>query len=593
MLAATGSACYNMGDRAAVTTARGQLLRHLRSLKSRRHQKRRFPASVITIRRFLVGLLLLGGLGGLGGAPSAQAAPLEQTTPPLPITTAKAGIVVEYPSGRILYAKNPHKRLPMASTTKTMTALLVLQRVAVTDVVTATADDLVGESTMGLSEGESQTVLDTLYGLMLPSGNDAAMVLARHVGVGLSEPAAADPMERFIALMNHQAAQMGLNDSHYVNPHGFDDPDHYSSAYDLASIAWYDLHNPIYNTIIDQSFHSVPGHGLINTNELLTRYPGADGVKTGMTDAAGNCLVSSATHDGRRLISVTLGEPYGHTYPDTIAMLDYGFAQPASDNAETLIIAERAQLLGYLAAGLPTPLPPPRPTTPPSPSPVAQSFLGGLLPQAPASQADAAAIRAGTRPAGAAAATSNNNLSAWIWSLLAVPFGALLLLVYRRRNATPATATATAQSTPITMESVVTAVPIAAQETPARSLRGQGTQVAKLPTLAPRRPNLLGDALGDHAARAVALAYRGQEGSSLAEFMAVVKGEPEFSFADVAGFYDMPAGGYLALARAYLQVDRPRYAAALLRLGQEAYPTDRPLARLLTEIEGSATANDL
>jgi len=546
---------------------------------------------VIAIRRFLVGLLLLVGLGG-PVAPGVYAASLAQTAPPLPITTAKAGIVVEYPSGHILYEKNPHKRLPMASTTKTMTALLVLQRVSVTDVVTASADDLVGESSMGLTEGESQTVLDTLYGLMLPSGNDAAMVLARHVGSGLPGLADSDGISRFVALMNRQAAQMGLNDSHYVNPHGFDDPNHYSSAYDLASIAWYDLHNPIFNTVIDQSFHTVPGHGLINTNELLTRYPGADGVKTGMTDAAGNCLVSSATHDGRRLIAVTLGEPYGHTYPDTIAMLDYSFAQPAPPAAETLIVAERAQLLGYLAAGLPPPLPPARPsaTPPSSPTSVAQSFLGSLLPQVAAPHTDATAMRAGTRPAGPSAPSSDPV--AWMWSLLAVPFGAVLLLGYRRRSTAQAGAASAPPTTPVTLESVVTAVPVAAQET-ISSAKGRGKRAAKLPAPAPRRPNLLGEAVGDHATRAVALAYRGQEGSSLAEFMAVVKREPEFTFATVVGFYDMPAGGYLALARAYLQVDRPRYAAALLRLGQETHPADRPLARLLTEIEDPATESTL
>ncbi len=544
---------------------------------------------MLAFHRFLVVLLLTVSLSATAGSALVHAAPVPQTAPSLPVTAAKAGIVVEYPSGRILYEKNPHKRLPMASTTKTMTALLTLQRVSVSDVVTATADDLVGESTMGLSEGESQTVRDTLYGLMLPSGNDAAMVLARHVGAGLPGPADSDPIARFVALMNRQAAQMGLNDSHYVNPHGFDDPNHYSSAYDLASIAWYDLHNPIFNEIISHSFYTVPGHGLANTNELLTRYPGADGVKTGMTDAAGNCLVSSATRDGRRLISVTLGEPYGHTYPDTIAMLDYGFARPAQVMSETLIIAERAQMLGYLAVGLPTPLPTPRPTeVPPSPTPVAQSFLGGLLPQVAAPQAGAATIHAGTRSVGPPATTSDTP--AWLWSLPALAVGALLLLGYRRRSVARTTATPAGPSVPITMEFVVATVSPAAPDRIAH--KREASRRMKSPAPAPRRPNLLGETVSDQATRAVALAYRGQEGSSLAEFLNVVKHDPEFTFATIAGFYDMPAGGYLALARAYWQVTRPRYAAALLRLGLETYPADRPLARLLAEIEGSETSSE-
>ncbi|MDQ6747164.1 MAG: D-alanyl-D-alanine carboxypeptidase, partial [Candidatus Dormibacteraeota bacterium] len=259
-------------------------------------------------------ILICAGPAAFVAGP-AQAAP----TPP-PTITAPSAILVEYPSGKILYAKNPHQRLPEASTTKTMTALLALQRVALTDVVTATAADLVGESTMGLAEGEQQTVMNLLYGLLLPSGNDAAMVLARHVGNGLKEPATADPVARFVALMNAQAAQMGLTDTHYMNPHGFDDPNHYSSVYDLASIAWYDLHNPVFNEVVRQAFHDVPGHSLQNTDEMLTRYPGADGIKTGWTDIAGNCFVGSATRNGRRLITVTLDEPHGFEWPDNSAL---------------------------------------------------------------------------------------------------------------------------------------------------------------------------------------------------------------------------------------------------------------------------------
>src|SRR5205085_6128111 len=115
----------------------------------------------------------------------------------------------------------------------------VLQRTRLSDNVTIVADDLVGESTMGLVEGETQTVQDLLYGLLLPSGNDAAMALARHIGESLREPADAKPVDRFVALMNRTAQQMGLADTHFANPHGFDDPDHYTSPYDLASMTWY------------------------------------------------------------------------------------------------------------------------------------------------------------------------------------------------------------------------------------------------------------------------------------------------------------------------------------------------------------------
>ena len=308
-------------------------------------------------------MLLLGLTLWPSGAHVAAAARAADA----PDVSALASIVIEYPSGRILFDKNMHKRMPEASTTKIMTALLVLQRTTLTETVTIVADDLVGESTMGLTEGETQTVENLLYGLLLPSGNDAAMALARHVGATLTEPAGVGPVERFVALMNRTAQQMGLADTHFVNPHGFDDPDHYTSPYDLASITWYALHNAEFNTIVSTKYWNAPGHALQNTNEMLSRYDGANGVKTGWTEPAGNCLVTAATRGDRRLVEIELNSP--RMWDDSTALLDYGFAQPPADPSNPgplLNIAYRAQLLWFLASGLPTPLPT-VPAVPPTP----------------------------------------------------------------------------------------------------------------------------------------------------------------------------------------------------------------------------------
>ncbi|HET7078653.1 MAG TPA: D-alanyl-D-alanine carboxypeptidase family protein [Chloroflexia bacterium] len=520
-------------------------------------------------------VLALSGPVALAATPTPTPAPAQAD---LPKVTARAAIVVEYPSGRILYAKNPHQRLPMASTTKTMTALLALQRVSLTDVVTATASDLVGESSMGLVEGEQRTVSDLLYGLLLPSGNDAAEALARHVGEGLKEPADRGPVGRFVALMNQQAQQMGLADTHFMNPHGLDDPDHYSSVYDLASIAWYDLHNPTFNEIVHQVYHTVPGHALKNTNELLTSYDGADGVKTGLTDNAGNCLVASATRDGRRLISVVLhASPFA--VPDTEVLLDYGFAQPpAPVTAETLTIARRAQLLWYLADAVPTALPTPRPTA--TPAPPMDGLLSGLL-GAATSPKPAAATGA---VSAARSATPAPDPAPWIVSLVALALGALLLVGFTRRRRTPAAVALPATDAGGT-QVASTAGPVAPR--PANP----GKPASKPPPAPPRRVNLLDpDNPTARAQRAIALAYRGQEGSSLAEFLMVVKQNPEFEFGTLDGFYDMPAAGYLALARAYVENDRRRYAAALLKMARETYPDDKALERLAAELDGPAPA---
>ena len=367
-----------------------------------------------------------------------------------------------------------------------------------------------------------------------------------------------------------------------MNPHGLDDPDHYSSVYDLASIAWYDLHNPTFNDIVHQAYHTVPGHPLKNTNELLTSYDGADGVKTGLTDNAGNCLVASATRDGRRLISVVLhASPFA--VPDTTALLDYGFAQPpAPDTAETLTVARRSQLLWYLADAVPTALPTPRPTAPPAPA--ADGLLSGLLGAA-----------ASPKPAGATAAISAAGRSAtpapdpvpWIVSLVAIALGGLLLVGFTRRRRTPAVvalpAPRAAGADPIPAQAATTATPVAAKAT------NSGKTPPKATAAPPRRVNLLDpDNPTARAQRAIALAYRGQEGPSLAEFLMVVKQNPEFEFGTLDGFYDMPAAGYLGLARAYVENDRRRYAAALLKMARETYPDDKALERLAAELDEPA-----
>jgi D-alanyl-D-alanine carboxypeptidase (penicillin-binding protein 5/6) len=270
-------------------------------------------------------------------ATSAPAGPVRSVQPAPPNVSARAAIVVEYPSGRILFEKNSHLRLAPASTTKIMTAIVALDYGKLDEKVVVSQKDMIYGSKMGLKTGETQTVRNLLYGLMLPSGNDAAMTLGRHVatklGVGTSTQA-------FARLMNTKVAALGLKNSNFVNPHGLDKKGHFSSAYDLASMTWYAMHYDLFNEIVRQENYDAPGHKLKNLNKLLTRYAGAEGVKTGYTRRAGLCLVASATRDGKRVISVVLNDP--KLYDESAALLDYGFAiLAASPNgpAEKLAIA--------------------------------------------------------------------------------------------------------------------------------------------------------------------------------------------------------------------------------------------------------------
>ena len=233
-----------------------------------------------------------------------------------PTISANAAVMADLDAGQTLYARRPHEPLPPASTAKIMTALLVLQHASLADRVTVSPQAAgAAGSRMGLTAGETLTVQDLLYGLLLPSGNDAAVALAEHVGG--SEAG-------FVGLMNQAAADLGLADTHFANPHGLDDPTATTSAADLLTLTGAALAYPAFAQIVATQSTSAGGHWLVNTNELLHLYPGADGVKTGTTAAAGECLVASVTRRGHRLLLVLLGS--ADRYADAAALLDYAAA---------------------------------------------------------------------------------------------------------------------------------------------------------------------------------------------------------------------------------------------------------------------------
>lgn len=218
---------------------------------------------------------------------------------------AKSMVVIEADSKRVLNDKNKDERLAMASTTKIMTALVTCKNVKDFDEVVAINDNAVGieGTSMYLKKGEKLTVKELLYGLMLPSGNDAAMALAYYVG---------GSEERFVEMMNEQAKELNLQNTHFANPHGLDADGHYTSAYDLAIITAEALKNDTFKEIVSTKNIRVTGSKeneprfLSNKNKLLKTLEGCTGVKTGFTDNAGRCFVCSCTRDGMTLISVVL-----------------------------------------------------------------------------------------------------------------------------------------------------------------------------------------------------------------------------------------------------------------------------------------------
>jgi serine-type D-Ala-D-Ala carboxypeptidase (penicillin-binding protein 5/6) len=243
-----------------------------------------------------------------------------------PDIKAPAAIAVDFATGRILYAKNPNQQRPQASTTKTVTALTFLNMFPDTNALrtldtTVVKDDLVGEANMGLRAGERIKLWTLLLGLMTNSANEAGVSLARYAGQKLPGPA--EPVERFVGAMNAYALSLGMYDTHFMNPHGLDQPGHYSSAYDLALSGWYYLRNPVLMQLGQYQSGTVEGHWIYNVNSFLTRYPGANGVKPGWTDAAGRCLVASSTYKGRTVIAVVLDSP--NVAGEIDNLMDYSF----------------------------------------------------------------------------------------------------------------------------------------------------------------------------------------------------------------------------------------------------------------------------
>ena len=220
-------------------------------------------------------------------------------------TSARAACIMDMETGRVLFEHNMHARLPMASTTKVMTALLALELGRMDDQVVCSERAFgVSGTSIYLSLGESLALSDMLLGLMLSSGNDAAVAIGEHIG---------GTLDAFVALMNARARVIGAVNTRFQNPHGLPDEQHYTTAYDLTLIAREAMKNEAFRALVSTQKATIPWEGrsysrqLNNKNRLLSSYPGATGIKTGYTSKAGRCLVFGAKRNGMELVGVVLG----------------------------------------------------------------------------------------------------------------------------------------------------------------------------------------------------------------------------------------------------------------------------------------------
>lgn len=243
-------------------------------------------------------------------------------------TSARAAVIMDVNSGRVLYSKNMDEKLAMASTTKIMTTLVAIESGKLNETVTVSRKASITEgSSIYLRQGERHTVNDLLYAVMLRSGNDAAVAVAEHVGGSI---------DGFAALMNKKAAEIGAVNTHFDNPHGLDSATHYTTARDLALITAYALKNPVFAEIVSSKKKTIEGppneswdRNMVNKNKMLWQFEGGNGVKTGFTKKAGRCLVSSASRNGMQLVCVVLN--CGPMWDDSSALLEYGFGNYSNE----------------------------------------------------------------------------------------------------------------------------------------------------------------------------------------------------------------------------------------------------------------------
>lgn len=244
---------------------------------------------------------------------------LAETKGEEPIIDAAGAVLMDGMTNKVLYAKTAHEKLPMASTTKIMTAILAIEHGNLDSTVNVPKEAFGTEgSSMYLRLNEKLSLRDLLYGLMLLSGNDAAVAIAIHIGGSI---------ERFASMMNEKAKEIGANNTNFVTPNGLHDDAHYTTAYDLALIAAHAMRNDTFREIVSTTYYRAETGEVIRTfknkNRLLWEYEGGNGIKTGYTSVAGKCLVFSAERDGTTLIGVVLKCP--QMFDAAKALLDYGF----------------------------------------------------------------------------------------------------------------------------------------------------------------------------------------------------------------------------------------------------------------------------
>lgn len=514
---------------------------------------------------------------------------------------ARNAIVVDVDSGQVLFEKDMDEQVPPASLTKIFTAIVALETAAYEAELTVDQYDLVGEASIGLQAGESVTLETLLHGLMLTSGNDAAMTIARELG-NLPGDSPQESIGRFVDRVNATAERLGLDDTTLRNPHGLDQNEHLSSARDIAAMTMYSLDNPVFEQLISTPYYSGDGREFYNVNRFLDVYPGLIGGKTGITTRAGHNLVQVAERDGHRIVAVVLGSTRDAWYADAEYLLNLGFAELAQnpDDGSRPIIG----VAGVTGLDIP--------------ELAAGTSVGGNLTVDRVSDHEAV-----VRPSTPVDASDS---ASWRWAIIVFGMmGVALALVLHHQTIIGMGALVFAQGSRMrvrlpSMPAMPSADRIfkrprrhARHERPAVGWQPASTDVhessAGIDRLrtsqrersqrsANRRTTLREDlemtSAGSlpatvsvsparwRAENAIKLAMQGRYHLATEEFRLALDRDPEVDITRCPGFWRMQPMGYIAVAKAYSLTDRNDEARRLLTVVQLAYKENEDLARLFS-----------
>ena len=503
-------------------------------------------------------------LSGWFAAP-AGAVQAETETPSI---VAAAAIAIEAESGRVLYAKEPDTPRAPASLTKLATALTAVELAPRDTVLTVLAQDLMGESSMGLCPGEQITLEAALYGLLLASGNDAAMTIARNLS-GLPGDTSEAAVNRFVKQMNLLAQRLGLERTTFRNPHGLDQEGHVTTARDLALLTRAVLQRPELRRILQTPSYDDGVHAVQTTNRLLGRYPGLIGGKTGITEAAGYSLIEAAERHGTTVIVVVLGSTRDAWYADAVQLLDYAFAQlapapvaglagSAAEASERDILASRPIGDAAMTVGGP------RALILEAPTPLPASNELWFWPASAVTTAVAAGVLASGFPAIMAVVIARRRTGR----------RATLDRGQRRgRRPGPRSVRPARVSTDRRRSAVLPA-------------RDEGTQDAS-GRIVPFDPAV-------HVAqRAVRAARRGDIAVAEHEFLHALRLNPNFDLTRAPEFWTLSPAGVIAAAQAYRRVGRLRDARTLLTVARLSFGDLPAIRTALAELSAATNSPQL